>query len=1157
MVQFTRLRLQGFKSFVEKTELEIGAGMNGIVGPNGCGKSNLVEALRWVMGENSAKRMRGGGMEDVIFNGTDNRSARNIAEVSLLLDNSGRTAPAAYNGSDDIEITRRIERDKGSNYRINGKSVRARDVQMFFADSVSGANSPALVSQGRITEIIKAKPLERRLILEDSAGISGLFVRRHEAELKLKAADNNLQRIDDIMGSMQNRLNSLKRQVQQASRYRNLSAQIRQLDITLAALEHAGAHKKIKRAGESFATAESAVAEKLTTVSQLTKTQNTQAQDLPALRKAEAECAAALQAHKVALQRLEDDTRHQTQLRENAQEQLTRLTADQAHEQKNLEETDHLLVQLDAEQETLTQKQSTAEDAVEEKTQQSEALKAQVLALEERYNALMQGVAETRARKASLDNQIAQNERRLETITQRRDNARETLQDLQDGDQDSGLVDSITASISEKEAQAATLKHTLERAQAAITALDKQVEDAGQALDESRQHYKFLTTEITMLEQFLNTQDSSAEYDSVLDQITPQPGFEKALSRALGDTLMASLDAQAPCYWQTVTANSAPPPLPSGAKALVDVVKAPKALHLALSQIGYVENDAQGQALLTALKPGQALVSGPGMYWRWDGLTIKADAADRNATHLEQKNKLQDLRAALPAAEEKLNQCSAQAEALKAQRARTQGTADETAQQIRTLEHDVNAAHIKAAQVKEQRARLDSRIEHLSETLRVAEDDIKTVSDVIRWDKERLEALTHAAQDSAASQADLEAMHSDLLQLRAQAAEAVRAYDMAVQQKNSLRARLQAIGDERVNAKNRNIRARERLKELAARLDDTHTKLSALQNKPEDNGADKDSLLEKISAAETRRDEAAEALATCERAVYETGRALKEAENALGDAREARALAQATLAAAKEDLTRIETHINEQFNMPPAELRTHVSIEMDTADFHALRKEKEELTMARERMGPVNLRADEEFQELDKEVGAVLAERDDLIAAIDELRGGIQTINVEARERLMNAFHHVNSHFQTLFEQLFAGGKAHLELVGSEDPLEAGLEIFAQPPGKALQSLSLLSGGEQTMTSIALIFGMFLTNPSPICVLDEIDAPLDDANVDRVCNLLETIAARGETRFIIITHHRLTMARMDCLYGVTMQERGVSQLVSVDLQQSFDFVEAA
>lgn len=339
MLQFTKLRINGFKSFVDRTELEITPGLNGIVGPNGCGKSNLVEAVRWVMGENSAKRMRGGtaGMEDVIFNGTDKRSPRNIAEVSLLLDNSKRTAPAAYNGSDEIEIVRKIERDHGSSYKINGKNVRARDVQMFFADTVTGASSPALVSQGRVTQIINSKPLDRRLILEESAGISGLFARRHEAELRLRAADGNMLRIEDILGSMESRLQGLKKQSRQASRYRNVNTQIRQFEILIAFMEWQAMDERMNKTQEKFNEAESSVAQKLGTVTQLTKTQTVQTQDVAPLRQKEAEIAAALQAQKLALQRLEDEAGRLEQAVQETRDQLAQTQTDEEHEKQSLQ----------------------------------------------------------------------------------------------------------------------------------------------------------------------------------------------------------------------------------------------------------------------------------------------------------------------------------------------------------------------------------------------------------------------------------------------------------------------------------------------------------------------------------------------------------------------------------------------------------------------------------------------------------------------------------------------------------------------------------------------------------------------------------------------------------------------------------------------------
>ena len=424
-------------------------------------------------------------------------------------------------------------------------------------------------------------------------------------------------------------------------------------------------------------------------------------------------------------------------------------------------------------------------------------------------------------------------------------------------------------------------------------------------------------------------------------------------------------------------------------------------------------------------------------------------------------------------------------------------------------------------------------------------------------DQKELSAYESADQDNKEQQ--LEALRITLSEARSTHGEAVRAYDIYVQEQNTRKARLQAMGDERLNLKNRSIRANERMKELDTRITSLEEKHKTLTVRPDDFEDSKTKLLNTISEMEERRNQAAEKLAKVENEVTETGRALKDAERVLGEAREARAHSQALMSSMQEQQGALAESIEEKFEMKPDELRQHSAIDMDgeLGELESLKGKKEKLMRERDQIGAVNLRAEEEALELEKEVGGLLGERNDLVQAIEELRSGIQKINTEARERLLAAFDHVNGHFQNLFVRLFGGGKAHLALIESDDPLNSGLEIFAQPPGKSLQSLSLLSGGEQTMASIALIFAMFLTNPSPICVLDEIDAPLDDANVDRVCDLLEEIAERGETRFVIITHHRLTMARMDRLYGVTMAEKGVSQLVSVDLQQSFDFLEEA
>ena len=1156
MIQFSRLRINGFKSFVDKTELDIGPGLNGVVGPNGCGKSNLVEALRWVMGESSAKRMRGGGMEDVIFNGTEKRARRNIAEVSLLMDNTSRSAPAAYNNGDEIEIIRKIERDRGSNYKVNGKNARARDVQMLFADTVTGANSPALVSQGRVTEMINAKPVDRRLILEESAGISGLFARRHEAELRLKAADNNLSRMDDLLGSMEGRLNALKRQARQASRYKNLSAQIRQMEVLIAALEWEALEDKMRATRRNFEDAESIVAENMASVTRLTTIQTELYKDLPELRNAEARAAAALQAHKLNLQRLEDEAAHKLKALEDTKAQLVQTEADLSHAETEIKDNAETLGRIEEEQTSIINEQKNAEQKIEETAKSRDKLEQAVITLEARYNALMQSTAEAKAERDSIAKRIDNHQSRFDVLQNRYKQAKDELAALKEKAAQDDTPD-YEAEIEALDAESAQNRKE-------VSSLNKQQDNISEEIEAARDHLSTqeglkskLLAEINILENFLDSKDEG-KFPIILDEIIPESGFEKALSRALGDSLTASLDKDANAIWiERSEKDTKLATLPSECSALLPHVSAPNALKIALSQIGIVNSKTVGDSLIHKLNPGQSLVSKDGDYWRWDGYTIKAEAIDKHAQQLEQKNQLQSLNEQKPEIE------SAHSEA---QNKLNTLTEKQNSNSIKIKEYNnlYKEVELKSkekrqlwAKQREQLARENSHIERLEDTIKTSQADIREVEQNLRSDEAQLKAYQdNTANDDAGK---LEALKEELSNQRSEHSELVRSHDLLQQQQNTRRARLHAIADERINLQNRSIRAKERLKELSTRKNHLSQKQAELSVSPQDFEDKKNDFLELITAHEKTRTEAGDKLAVREAEVSETNKALKHAERELGSAREKRASAQATMSAFMEQRDQLSQAITEKFEMRPEALKQHAALnsEHEGVQINKLKEQKESLLRERDSIGAVNLRAEDEVKELEEEVGTILHERNDLIQAIEELRGGIQKINVEARERLLRAFDQVNAHFTRLFVQLFGGGKAHLALIDAEDPLQSGLEIFAQPPGKTLQSLSLLSGGEQTMASIALIFAMFLTNPSPICVLDEIDAPLDDANVDRVCDLLDEIAERGETRFLVITHHRLTMARMDRLYGVTMAEKGISQLVSVDLQQSFEFVEAA
>lgn len=1155
MIQFSKLRLSGFKSFVDKTELEIGPGLNGIVGPNGCGKSNLVEALRWVMGESSAKRMRGDGMEDVIFAGTDRRSPRNIAEVSLLLDNTARQAPAAYNAFDDIEVIRRIERDKGSGYKINGKNARARDVQMLFADTVTGSNSPALVSQGHVTRMINAKPHDRRLILEESAGIAGLYARRHEAELRLKAADSNLLRVEDILGSMESRLNSLKRQARQAARYKNLSAQIRQLELVITYLEWQALVDKKKEIKEEFARCESIVAEKLTIVTQLSKTQNTQIEDLPPLRKAEAEIAARLQKLKLDFQRLEEEiTRHKNDLHDT-KTQLHQINIDKQHEEQTLEESTSLLSKIEEEHTKLIEEQDQAKTAHDQKQKSRDQLKEKVVELEERYTSLKESAAESRAREDSLKSQISRNQQRMDTLLARKATAESEKNALVIDENSQKMILELENKTAIFEERLTEYNSKTDAARSEIELADADTTQARSKLSEAEKVYAEYAAEVSMLEKLFEN-DNNDDFVSVLDSITTEGGFEKALSRALGDSLMASLDSDAPTYWKSTEVSV--DALPDDAQSLLPHIKAPEELHLALSQIGFVENQSEGDALHSSLKAGQSLVSADGYYWRWDGFCVQSHATDRHSVYLEQKNKLIALEKQRGAYETDLNVAKENLETCLAALSEKKSTYETLLSQIKETESTLRELRPALQKIKEKNLRIQSDQKRYEDQIVNLDDDIKILQETLDHDRIAYNTLLDIQCDGDHSDEMITEVKENLDTAKEEYQDAVRNFDLLVQTENTRRARIQAIADERVSLKNRSIRASEHLKKLEERLSFLNAKLQELQSKPIKVDKGQEDMLDKIARVEDERNRAAEALAQCEQDVSTTNKALKESESLLGTAREERAAAQAMMSALHEQLVAMENAIRENLNIEPSALPQHSALDLvkyQTSDLPKLKTEKDDLLRSRDSIGAVNLRAEEEANELETELGGLLHERNDLIQAIGELRGGINKINTEARERLLAAFEHVNAHFQRLFVQLFHGGKAHLKLIDSDDPLGAGLEIFAQPPGKALQSLSLMSGGEQTLASIALIFAMFLTNPSPICVLDEIDAPLDDANVDRVCDLLDEIAERGETRFLIITHHRLSMARMDRLYGVTMSEKGVSQLVSVDLQQSFDFID--
>ena len=857
-MKFKKIKILGFKSFVDQTDIDIEEGLTGIVGPNGCGKSNVVESLRWCMGETSPKSMRSSGMEDVIFSGTADRPARNNAEVTIFLDNKDRNAPAEFNNDEEIQIRRKIEIERGSEYRINGKEVRARDVQRLFADLSTGAHSPSLISQGRVGALINAKPIDRRAVLEEAAGISGLHSRRHEAELKLKGAESNLQRLKDIMRQLNTQINNLQKQAKQAEAYKSISEEITRLEGIVTYLKWYNLKESFEKSDTDLRSSEQLIQKYTLEVSQATNDQAKANEKIQPLREKEIEAAAKLNRINLERESLDKEEERIKELKKSLEQTIQQNIGDYEREQYQLE---NALRDLDA----------------------------------------------LNVKKGDLTAEISIDDLNNEQIN----NLKEEKKQLEDQ----------------------------------IDELEENIEKYNSIKQSKRDEWQ----------KALISEENLKSRESTLKEVE---GYDD------------------PKKWTQI-----------------------------FSQKFY-----------------------------------------RNLSEISEK-------------------------VIKAEE----------------LSADSRKSYDKASN--------DAK-------------DAVTMSMQLREDLR---------------QKDVEEKHSDWN------------YEYQRLSKN-----IQSSKNQINELKQRRIKSEEELKKIT--------------NRPEEIAQKRGQLIETKGFAETERQYAADRLAEADNELKKYENKLRKAQNDLANVRESKGRTEATKELAESRLSELESESIEKYNCKPDSIITKLSISEDLEtlqnNFERNETRLERLKQQRDTLGVVNLRADLETKEIEQELEKMNSEKTDLETAIKKMRESIEELNKEGRTRLLKAFDVVNNHFKDVFVQLFNGGKAHLELVDSDDPLEAGLEMMVSPPGKKLQSMSLLSGGEQALTAMSLIFAVFLTNPSPICVLDEVDAPLDDANVERFCNLLDDIADKTNTKFLIITHHALTMSRMDRLFGVTMAERGVSQIVSVDLKKA-------
>jgi chromosome segregation protein len=1129
-MKLTRLRLLGFKSFVEPTDFAIEPGLTGVVGPNGCGKSNLVEALRWVMGESSHKSMRAASMDDVIFSGSNTRPARNNAEVAIAIDNSSRSAPAAFNDQDSLEIARRIERDSGSNYRINGREVRARDVQILFADASTGARSPALVHQGRIGEIIQAKPEQRRRVLEDAAGVAGLHARRHEAELRLKAAETNLLRVEDVIGQLAAQVDGLKKQARQAIRYRTVSSQVRKAEATLYHLRWTAANNEVAEAEHAKDVSVRTVADRVGAEAEASKRQALAAAALPELREAEARAGAALHRLNIALQDLD---REEARAKDRIAEldlRLVQLTADTEREQRLAVDAEQAIARLAAEEESIrleARESAGRRSGIDAKVAEAEGA---LSGAEKIFTDVTTALADLVAQRNRFENAAREQSERVAKISSEIIAIERELSTLHSVDNAplTAAVEGAQAALTEAEAAAVA-------AEAAHNVARSDLEAAREALSESEKRVQRLETEAKTLSKMLSLETRSL-WPPVIDHVAVEKGYEKALGAALGDDLDAPIDPSSPMHWSEIAGGGGDPVLPEGAEPLARYVKAPTQLARRLAQVGVVERDA-GSRLVASLKTGQRLVSRDGDLWRWDGFVVAAHAPTGAGRRLAQRSRFTEIDSELESAR---GDVEAKRRALEAAQSAFDA-ASSTETETRARERDLNRQAARLSALSEARVRLT-----------MSRDEAAT-------SKAEAESSLGALAPAADLETKLAQVRDDIAGKRAKLAE-VQAEQQAIAREAELAdRRLSQLSTDKNSWVERQQGARTQIATLEQRIAEARRDRTELENAPQIFAKKRSALITEVQSAEAERRACADRLQQAENALADADRDARAALEAASAAREDLARAEERFEGAKRRLSDVGREIHDMLEIPPSAVAELAEIKPThpLPDLAEIESTLERLRRERERLGAVNLRAEEELRGVESQHASLTTERDDLVEAIKKLRLGIQSLNREARERLLASFEQVNKHFQHLFAQLFGGGTAELQLIESDDPLEAGLEIMAKPPGKKPATLSLLSGGEQALTALALIFAVFLTNPAPICVLDEVDAPLDDHNVERFCDLLDEMIKSTDTRFVIITHNPITMARMNRLYGVTMAERGVSQLVSVDLEAAVRFREAS
>ena len=997
-MKLTRLRLIGFKSFVEPTDFLIEPGLTGVVGPNGCGKSNLVEALRWVMGETSHKSMRAVDMDDVIFSGSNTRPGRNTAEVAIAVDNTERAAPAAFNEHEALEVSRRIEREKGSTYRINGREVRARDVHILFADASTGSRSPALVHQGRIGEIIQAKPEARRRVLEEAAGISGLHARRHEAELRLKAAEQNLQRLEDIIGQLAGQMSALKRQAREAVRYRNVSGLVRRQEAMLFHLRWVNANGELADAQRARDLGTREVAAAMLTQSEAAKKQEAASAALPPLREAEAKAGAVLQRLIIARETLDrEETRANERLAE-LDRRLVQLDEDIERERQLAKDADWALKRLAAEKEALEsdlQAGAGKRAQVDQRVAEADSI---LTSSEKLFGELTGALADLTARRNQLELAAREQDERLSRLAHDLSEVEAELSKLDaegkgrpNPSQVSSAVEAAQAAITQAESAAL-------RTEAGHSAARQALDVARRPLAEAERRAQRLETEAKTLAKVLHV-DAGKLWPAVIDDVKVEKGYEAALGAALGDDLDAPVDPKAPMRWGGAEIDPSDPALPEGVEPLTKYVAAPKALGRRLRQVGVIER-AAGARLLRLLKPGQRLVSREGDLWRWDGFAVAANAPTGAARRLAERNRLAEIETELQAARvdaESKRKSVSEAEAEVATAAKSEADARARWRELQHQGDKTRERQSDAERAANQQAARRSALTEAKTRISASRREADAAK------KEALRALA-ASPPATELEAKLKKVRGEIAAHRTQLAEARAEAQALAREAEIARKRLEAIAAEQHSWTDTGKRTATQIAALDRRLSEARRERTSLADAPRSFEETRRSLTGEVSAAEAAGRQAADRLAEGEAVLADADRASRAALETLSAAREQAGRAEERSEGAKRRLGDIEHEIRDMLEVEPSGVVALAGVEegKPLPEVAQIEAQLEKLRRDRERLGAVNLRAEEEMREVEGQHKALTTERDDLVEAIKRLRQGIQNLNREASSCLVN-----------------------------------------------------------------------------------------------------------------------------------------------------------